>query len=98
LEHCPQSRLQKFRHGFSLPRRFLFQTLHDLIVNVERSLHMENHTVCMAIGQLGFSVVSLWEIPVYLFSIQASNECDLVFSRGDSNSMITWLNPIAVTF
>ena len=49
---CLERRFDQLGHRLTLPSRFPPETAHDGIVNVKRSLHMENHIHDMAIWQI----------------------------------------------
>jgi hypothetical protein len=51
LKKQPQRRFDQLGHGLTLSSCFPPETAHDGIVNVKRSLHMENHIHDMAICQ-----------------------------------------------
>src|ERR1700722_9251901 len=40
LEQEPQRRLDQFRHGATLPRCLAFEVGHDLVIDVQRRLHL----------------------------------------------------------
>ena len=50
LEEVAQRSLDQVRHRTALPRRLALELSHDRVVDIERRLHMENHTARMAIN------------------------------------------------
>lgn len=48
-----EPRLYKSRHCCATPRSFFLQLPHDSLINIERRLHMDNHTINISIFLVG---------------------------------------------